>query len=171
MISAGSPRWEKPRPGRLHGSTGISRQAATCWTLGFAGGFMADALARRRRACYSIDPAAEVRSAAARNPLRAPLAYALDHDVGAGEASALSPMQASMPWFASMCIEHCVDLEPGSCSRSPAPCAPVDCLLFDTINRNPLLPVWPRSPLPKRPPIFCALLPRGTHDPRVHQTP
>lgn len=131
--------------------------------LGCAGGFMAEALARRGAHVTGIDPAADA-IAAARTHARTE-GLRIGYDVGVGEA--LPYEDASFD--AIVCVdvlEHVTDLN-RVLTEVARTLRPGGMFLFDTINRNPLA---------RFATIIIAedvlrLLPRGTHDPDMFIKP
>ncbi|TDL75233.1 3-demethylubiquinone-9 3-O-methyltransferase [Palleronia sediminis] len=131
--------------------------------LGCAGGFMAEALARRGAQVTGIDPARKAVEAARAHAETEGLSIA--YDVGAGEDL---PYEAGS-FDAVVCVdvlEHVRDLD-----RVMAEVArvlvPGGRFLFDTINRNALS----RFAVVTMAEDVMRLLPRGTHDPEMFITP
>ncbi|MEM9439509.1 MAG: bifunctional 2-polyprenyl-6-hydroxyphenol methylase/3-demethylubiquinol 3-O-methyltransferase UbiG [Pseudomonadota bacterium] len=124
--------------------------------LGCAGGFMAEALAKRGAVVTGIDPAEQAIEAARAHASQEDLT--IRYDVGVGEALPYPPNN----FDAVVCVdvlEHVEDLE-RVIEESSRVLRPGGLFLFDTINRNPLAHLvvitfaedWLR------------LLPKGTHD-------
>jgi 2-polyprenyl-6-hydroxyphenyl methylase/3-demethylubiquinone-9 3-methyltransferase len=125
--------------------------------LGCAGGFMAEALAKRGAAVTGIDPAAQAIAAARAHA--ADEGLNIRYDVGVGE----NLPYAENAFDAIVCVdvlEHVDDLD-----RVIQECArvlrPGGLFLFDTINRNLLA----RLVVIKAAEDWLKLLPKGTHDP------
>lgn len=125
--------------------------------LGCAGGFMAEAMARRGANVTGIDPAREAIEAARQHARASDLR--IGYDVGVGEALPYDPLA----FDAVVCVdvlEHVADL-----TRVLAEVArvlrPGGLFLYDTINRNPLA----RFATITVAEDVLRLLPRGTHDP------
>jgi 2-polyprenyl-6-hydroxyphenyl methylase/3-demethylubiquinone-9 3-methyltransferase len=125
--------------------------------LGCAGGFMAEAMAKRGANVTGIDPATEAIGAARRHARAEGLR--IGYDVGVGEALPY----ADEEFDAVVCVdvlEHVADL-----GRVLAEVArvlrPGGVFLFDTINRNPIA----RFATITMAEDVLRLLPRGTHDP------
>lgn len=131
--------------------------------LGCAGGFMAEALAKRGAVVSGLDPSAGAIAAARAHAAAEGLA--IDYREGFGEA---------LPWpdagfDAVVCVdvlEHVRDLD-----RVLAEVArvlrPGGWFLFDTINRNPLA-AFAVVTVAER---LLGLLPRGAHDPKLFIRP
>ncbi len=131
--------------------------------LGCAGGFMAEALARRGANVTGIDPAAGA-IAAARAHARAG-GLRIGYDVGVGEAL---PYDAAS-FDAVVCVdvlEHVADLDK-VLAEVARTLRPGGMFLFDTINRNPLA----RLATITLAEDLLRLLPRGTHDPALFIRP
>lgn len=151
-------------PGRLGWFDGhIDWAGKDVLDLGCAGGFMAEAMARRGAVVTGIDPAAEA-IAAARAHARAS-GLRIGYDVGVGEALPY----ADAAFDAVVCVdvlEHVADLH-----RVLAEVArvlrPGGVFLFDTINRNLLA----RLAVVTVAEDILRLLPRGTHDPALFIRP
>ncbi len=131
--------------------------------LGCAGGFMAEALARRGANVTGIDPAAEAIAAARTHAAAEGLA--IRYDTGVGEAL---PYPGAA-FDAVVCVdvlEHVADL-----GRVLAEVArvlrPGGQFLFDTINRNPVA----RFATITVAEDLLGLLPKGTHDPAMFIKP
>ena len=125
--------------------------------LGCAGGFMAEAIARRGARVTGVDPASKAIEAARRHAAQESLA--IDYDVGVGE----SLPYADMTFDIVVCVdvlEHVSDLrsvvrEVGRVLK------PGGVLAYDTINRTLLA----RFAVVTLCEAVLGLLPRGTHDP------
>ena len=151
-------------PGRLkHFDKLIDWQGKDVLDLGCAGGFMAEALAKRGANVTGIDPAADA-IAAARDHAKSE-GLRIGYDTGMGEA--LPYDDASFD--AVVCVdvlEHVTDLqkvleEVARCLR------PGGVFLFDTINRNPVARLATITVAED----ILRLLPRGTHDPAMFIKP
>ena len=151
-------------PGRLAWfDRQIDWQGKAVLDLGCAGGFMAEALARRGAEVTGIDPAAEAIAAARAHAREGGLR--IGYDVGAGEA--LPYDDASFD--AVVCVdvlEHVADL-PKVLAEVARTLRPGGMFLFDTINRN-LLARLATITIAED---LLRLLPRGTHDPAMFITP
>jgi len=151
-------------PGRLSWfDRHIDWQGRDVLDLGCAGGFMAEALARRGAQVTGIDPAAEAIDAARTHARTTGLR--IGYDVGAGEA--LPYRDASFD--AVVCVdvlEHVSDLN-RVLSEVARTLRPGGLFLFDTINRNPLA----RLATITFAEDLMRLLPRGTHDPAMFIKP
>lgn len=131
--------------------------------LGCAGGFMAEAMARRGAIGTGIDPASAAVEAARRHARSSGLP--ITYDVGVGEA---------LPYVAEgfdavVCVdvlEHVADLGK-VLSEVARVLRPGGLFLFDTINRNPLS----RFATITMAENILGLLPRGTHDPHLFIKP
>lgn len=131
--------------------------------LGCAGGFMAEALARRGAVVTGIDPAAEAIAAARAHARGAGLR--ISYDVGVGEALPY----ADAGFDAVVCVdvlEHVADLNKVLAEVARV-LRPGGLFLFDTINRNPLA----RLAVVTVAEDILRLLPRGTHDPALFIRP
>ncbi|TMM51283.1 bifunctional 2-polyprenyl-6-hydroxyphenol methylase/3-demethylubiquinol 3-O-methyltransferase UbiG [Sulfitobacter sabulilitoris] len=131
--------------------------------LGCAGGFMAEALARRGAQVTGIDPARQAIDAARRHATHNDLS--IRYDVGRGEELPYD----DGAFDAVVCVdvlEHVQDLD-----RVMAEIArvlrPDGTLLFDTINRNPIARLATITVAED----FLRLLPKGTHDPAMFIKP
>ncbi len=131
--------------------------------LGCAGGFMAEALAKKGAEITGIDPAAQAIAAARAHAAREGLA--IRYDVGVGEALPYGDGAFDCVVCVDV-LEHVADLQ-----RVMAEVArvlkPGGMFLYDTINRN-----W----MARLATITVAedilrLLPKGTHDPDMFITP
>lgn len=145
-------------PGRLKWfDSHINWPGKTVLDLGCAGGFMAEAMARRGANVTGIDPAADAIDAARRHSRDSGLR--VDYDVGVGEAL---PYEATA-FDAIVCVdvlEHVADL--GMVLAQVARVLrPGGLFLFDTINRNALARLVTITLAED----VLRLLPRGTHDP------
>lgn len=131
--------------------------------LGCAGGFMAEAMARRGAEVTGIDPA-EGAIAAARAHAAAE-GLAIRYETGVGEA--LPYDDASFD--AVVCVdvlEHVADL-PKVLAEVARVLKPGGLFLFDTINRNPLARLATITIAED----MLRLLPKGTHDPALFIRP
>lgn len=151
-------------PGRLRWfDRQIEWQGKAVLDLGCAGGFMAEALARRGTDVTGIDPAAEAIDAARAHAREGKLR--IGYDVGVGEA--LPYDDASFD--AVVCVdvlEHVADLNK-VLSEVARTLRPGGLFLFDTINRNPLARLATITIAED----VLRLLPRGTHDPEMFIKP
>ena len=151
-------------PGRLkHFDRLIDWQGKQVLDLGCAGGFMAEALARRGAQVTGIDPAAEAIAAARQHATAEGLDIA--YDVGVGEALPYDPAG----FDAVVCVdvlEHVTDLQKVMHEVARV-LRPGGLFLFDTINRNPLA----RLATITMAEDILRLLPRGTHDPALFIKP
>jgi len=151
-------------PGRLAWfDRQIDWQGKAVLDLGCAGGFMAEALARRGAEVTGIDPAAGAIAAARAHAREGGLR--IGYDVGAGEA--LPYDDASFD--AVVCVdvlEHVADL-PKVLAEVTRTLRPGGMFLFDTINRN-LLARLATITIAED---VLRLLPRGTHDPAMFIKP
>lgn len=151
-------------PGRLkHFDRLIDWQGKQVLDLGCAGGFMAEALARRGAQVTGIDPAAEA-IAAARQHAQAQ-GLQIGYDVGVGEALPYDPAG----FDAVVCVdvlEHVTDLQKVMHEVARV-LRPGGLFLFDTINRNPLARLATITVAED----ILRLLPRGTHDPALFIKP
>ncbi len=131
--------------------------------LGCAGGFMAEALARRGANVTGIDPAKDAVAAAQDHAAQEGLS--ISYDVGVGE---------SLPYDdgafdAVVCVdvlEHVSDLDK-VLSEMHRVLRPGGMALFDTINRNPLASFAVVTMAED----VLGLLPKGTHDPSMFIKP
>jgi 2-polyprenyl-6-hydroxyphenyl methylase / 3-demethylubiquinone-9 3-methyltransferase len=151
-------------PGRLkHFDTLIDWQGKDVLDLGCAGGFMAEALAKRGAQVTGIDPASDAITAARQHAQAEGLRIA--YDVGVGEAL---PYDAA-GFDAVVCVdvlEHVTDLQKVMFEVARV-LRPGGLLLFDTINRNPLARLATITVAED----ILRLLPRGTHDPAMFIKP
>ncbi len=141
----------------------IDWQSKAVLDLGCAGGFMAEALARRGADVTGIDPAAEAIDAARAHARDGKLR--IGYDVGVGEA--LPYDDASFD--AVVCVdvlEHVADLNK-VLSEVARTLRPGGLFLFDTINRNPLARLATITIAED----LLRLLPRDTHDPEMFIKP
>ena len=131
--------------------------------LGCAGGFMAEALARRGAQVTGIDPAANAIAAARAHAQTSGLA--INYDVGVGEALPYG----DAAYDAVVCVdvlEHVTDIA-AVLAELTRVLRPGGLFLFDTINRNPLA----RMATITIAEDLLRLLPRGTHDPAMFIKP
>lgn len=151
-------------PGRLkHFDTLIDWQGKDVLDLGCAGGFMAEALAKRGAQVTGIDPASDAIDAARQHAQAQGLRIA--YDVGVGEAL---PYDAA-GFDAVVCVdvlEHVTDLQKVMFEVARV-LRPGGLFLFDTINRNPLARLATITVAED----ILRLLPRGTHDPAMFIKP
>lgn len=151
-------------PGRLRWfDRQIDWQGKAVLDLGFAGGFMAEALARRGANVTGIDPAAEAIEAARAHARTGGLR--IGYDVGVGEAL---PYDAAS-FDAVVCVdvlEHVADLK-SVLAEVARTLRPGGMFLFDTISRNPLARLATITIAED----VLLLLPRGTHDPAMFIKP
>ena len=125
--------------------------------LGCAGGFMAEALAKRGAAVTGIDPAEQAIAAARTHA--ADQGLTIRYDVGLGE----SLPYAGDAFHAVVCVdvlEHVEDLD-RVIEESARVLKPGGLFMFDTINRNLLA----RLMVVTAAEDWLKLLPKGTHDP------
>lgn len=125
--------------------------------LGCAGGFMAEALAKRGAVVTGIDPAARAIAAARAHATDESLS--IRYDVGVGE----NLSYAENTFDAVVCVdvlEHVEDVD-RVIEESARVLRPGGLFLFDTINRNLLA----RLVVIKAAEDWLKLLPKGTHDP------
>lgn len=151
-------------PGRLkHFDKLIDWHGKDVLDLGCAGGFMAEALAKRGANVTGIDPAAEAIDAARTHAKAEGLR--IGYDTGVGEALPY----ADASFDAVVCVdvlEHVADL--GKVLAEVARCLrPGGLFLFDTINRNPVARLATITVAED----ILRLLPRGTHDPAMFIKP
>ena len=151
-------------PGRLkHFDRLIDWQGKRVLDLGCAGGFMAEALARRGAQMTGIDPAEEAIKAARAHAADGGLS--IRYDTGVGEALPY----ADASFDAVVCVdvlEHVQDL-PRVIAEVRRVLVPGGTFLFDTINRNPLA----RLAVITAAEDVLRLLPKGTHDPEMFIKP
>ena len=151
-------------PGRLAWfDRHIDWQGRDVLDLGCAGGFMAEALARRGAHVTGIDPAADAIDAARAHARESGLR--IGYDVGGGEAL---PYE-SASFDAVVCVdvlEHVADLTK-VLSEVARTLRPGGLFLFDTINRTLLARLATITVAED----MLRLLPRGTHDPAMFIRP
>lgn len=151
-------------PGRLSWfDTMIDWPAKRVLDLGCAGGFMAEALARRGATVTGIDPAAQAIDAARVHAESQTLE--ITYQTGKGE----SLPHDSGSFDAVVCVdvfEHVQDLD-RVLREIARVLVPGGVLLFDTINRNPLARLATITIAED----LLRLLPKGTHDPAMFITP
>jgi 2-polyprenyl-6-hydroxyphenyl methylase/3-demethylubiquinone-9 3-methyltransferase len=131
--------------------------------LGCAGGFMAEALARRGARVTGLDPAAAAITAARAHAAAEGLS--IRYDIGAGEALPY----AAQRFDAVVCVdvlEHVADL-PQVITEVARVLRPGGRFLYDTINRTALA----RFATITLAEEVLRLLPRGTHDPALFIRP
>lgn len=131
--------------------------------LGCAGGFMAEALARRGARVTGIDPAR--RAIAAARDHAASEGLAIRYDIGTGEEMDYPPAS----FDAVVCVdvlEHVQDLDRVLANVARV-LRPGGRLFFDTINRTALAK-FAAITLAES---VLRILPRGTHDPGMFITP
>ena len=131
--------------------------------LGCAGGFMAEALARRGADVTGLDPASDAIAAARAHAETEGLA--IRYDVGVGEALPY----ADSTFDAVVCVdvlEHVSDLQ-RVLDEVQRVLKPGGTFLFDTINRNPLA----RFAVVTMAEDLLGLLPKGAHDPGMFIRP
>ncbi|MEM9975066.1 MAG: bifunctional 2-polyprenyl-6-hydroxyphenol methylase/3-demethylubiquinol 3-O-methyltransferase UbiG [Pseudomonadota bacterium] len=131
--------------------------------LGCAGGFMAEALARKGAHVTGIDPAAQAIEAARAHADQQDLT--IKYDVGVGEA--LPYDNAAFDYVVCVdVLEHVADLT--QVMREVARVLkPGGVFLYDTINRNALARLATITVAES----ILRLLPRGTHDPALFIKP
>jgi 2-polyprenyl-6-hydroxyphenyl methylase/3-demethylubiquinone-9 3-methyltransferase len=151
-------------PGRLAWfDRHLDWQGCDVLDLGCAGGFMAEALARRGAQVTGIDPAADAIQAARAHARTSGLRIA--YDVGVGESLPYD----TASFDAVVCVdvlEHVADLN-RVLSEVARTLRPGGVFLFDTINRNPLARLATITVAED----ILRLLPRGTHDPAMFIKP
>ena len=131
--------------------------------LGCAGGFMAEALAKRGAQVTGIDPATDAVEAARAHACESGLR--IRYDVGVGEALPYD----TASFDAVVCVdvlEHVSDLRKVLYEVARI-LRPGGVFLFDTINRNPLARLATITIAED----LLRLLPRGTHDPAMFIKP
>lgn len=131
--------------------------------LGCAGGFMADALARRGARVTGIDPAARAVAAATAHAARE--GHDIRYDVGVGEALPYADASFDVVVCVDV-LEHVADLA-AVMAETARVLRPGGLFLFDTINRNPLA----RFGVVTVAEDVLGLLPKGTHDPEMFIRP
>ncbi|MBQ2261361.1 MAG: 3-demethylubiquinone-9 3-O-methyltransferase [Loktanella sp.] len=151
-------------PGRLkHFDRLIDWQGKDVLDLGCAGGFMAEAMAKRGANVTGIDPAADAIDAARRHATAEGLR--IGYDTGMGE----SLPYGDDSFDAVVCVdvlEHVTDLNK-VLAEVARTLRPGGLFLFDTINRNPLARLATITIAED----ILRLLPRGTHDPGMFIKP
>ncbi|CAM4172922.1 bifunctional 2-polyprenyl-6-hydroxyphenol methylase/3-demethylubiquinol 3-O-methyltransferase UbiG [Palleronia rufa] len=151
-------------PGRLKWfDRHMSWEGKRVLDLGCAGGFMAEALARRGARVTGLDPAGQAIEAARSHAA----AEGLDirYDIGTGEEMSY----ADASFDAVVCVdvlEHVRDLTAVLAQVSRVLVADGR-FLFDTINRNPLSRLAAITVAED----LLRVLPKGTHDPDMFITP
>ncbi len=131
--------------------------------LGCAGGFMAEALAKRGARVVGLDPAARAIAAARAHAARQNLE--IDYDVGVGEALPYADAAFDIVVCVDV-LEHVSDLEK-VVTEIARVLKPGGLFLFDTINRNPLAAFLVVTVAER----LLRLLPRGAHDPKLFIRP
>ncbi|SDZ73787.1 bifunctional 2-polyprenyl-6-hydroxyphenol methylase/3-demethylubiquinol 3-O-methyltransferase UbiG [Rubrimonas cliftonensis] len=131
--------------------------------LGCAGGFMAEALARRGARVTGIDPAARAVAAAGAHAAREGLD--IRYDVGVGEALPYDDASFDVVVCVDV-LEHVADLA-AVMAETARVLRPDGLFLFDTINRNRLA----RFAVVTVAENILGLLPKGTHDPEMFIRP
>jgi 2-polyprenyl-6-hydroxyphenyl methylase/3-demethylubiquinone-9 3-methyltransferase len=165
---SGEVRWVRTLgnlvPGRLKWfDRHIDWRGKDVLDLGCAGGFMAEALARRGATVTGIDPAADAVEAARRHAAETGLR--IRYDTGVGEALPYG----DGAFDAVVCVdvlEHVADLDL-VLSEVARVLRPGGLFLYDTINRNALA----RLATITMAEDILRLLPRGTHDPALFIRP
>ena len=151
-------------PGRLKWfDRHIDWQGKDVLDLGCAGGFMAEAIAKRGAAVTGIDPASEAIGAARRHASEG--GFMINYDVGVGEAL---PYEDGA-FDAVVCVdvlEHVEELDKVLAEVARV-LRPGGLFLFDTINRNPVA----RLATITMAEDVLRLLPKGTHDPAMFIKP
>ncbi|MFD1341948.1 bifunctional 2-polyprenyl-6-hydroxyphenol methylase/3-demethylubiquinol 3-O-methyltransferase UbiG [Litorisediminicola beolgyonensis] len=151
-------------PGRL---TWFDRQ--TDWDgrdvldLGCAGGFMAEALARRGARVTGLDPAQGAIAAARAHAESEGLA--IRYDIGVGEEMPFDDQSFDIVVCVDV-LEHVADLDT-TLAEVARVLRPGGLFLYDTINRNPLA----RFVAITMAEDVIGILPKGTHDPAMFITP
>ena len=161
-------RWVRTLKNLVPGRLGwfdrhIDWQGKQVLDLGCAGGFMAEALAKRGATVTGIDPAAGAIAAARHHAEMGALRIA--YDVGTGEALPY----ADAGFDAVVCVdvlEHVADLNQ-VLAQVMRVLRPGGLFLFDTINRN-LIARLATITIAED---LLRLLPRGTHDPAMFIKP
>lgn len=141
----------------------VDWRGAEVLDLGCAGGFMAEAIARRGARVTGIDPAVDAVAAARAHAAGGGLD--IRYDVGVGEALPY----ADDAFDAVVCVdvlEHVADLDKVIAEVARV-LKPGGVFLFDTINRNPVASLVAVT-LAER---VLRLLPVGTHDPALFIRP
>lgn len=131
--------------------------------LGCAGGFMAEAIARRGARVTGIDPAAKAIEAARRHAAKESLAIA--YDVGVGESLPYDDMTFDIVVCGDV-LEHVADLR-RVIAEVRRVLKPGGVFAYDTINRTLLA----RCVIVTLAEVVLRILPRGTHDPALFITP
>ncbi|PZX18918.1 3-demethylubiquinone-9 3-methyltransferase [Palleronia aestuarii] len=131
--------------------------------LGCAGGFMAEALAKRGAVVTGLDPAEDAIEAARKHAKSE--GHEITYDTGVGEELPY----ADASFDAVVCVdvlEHVRDLD-AVLREVERVLVPGGHFLFDTINRNPIA----RFATITAAEDILGLLPKGTHDPEMFITP
>ncbi|MEL6643810.1 MAG: bifunctional 2-polyprenyl-6-hydroxyphenol methylase/3-demethylubiquinol 3-O-methyltransferase UbiG [Pseudomonadota bacterium] len=131
--------------------------------LGCAGGFMAEALAKRGAEVTGIDPATDAIDAARDHAAASGLS--IHYDVGVGEALPY-PERAFDAVVCVDVLEHVNDLQ-RVLAEVERVLKPGGMFLFDTINRNPISRLATIAVAEE----VLRLLPKGTHDPDLFIKP
>ncbi|WP_424974795.1 bifunctional 2-polyprenyl-6-hydroxyphenol methylase/3-demethylubiquinol 3-O-methyltransferase UbiG [Dinoroseobacter sp. S124A] len=131
--------------------------------LGCAGGFMAEAIARKGAQVTGIDPAAKAIAAARAHAAAEGLE--IRYDTGVGEALPYDDARFDVVVCVDV-LEHVEDLAQVIAEVSRV-LRPGGMFLFDTINRNPLA----RLAVITMAEDVLGLLPKGTHDPAMFIKP
>ena len=145
-------------PGRLSWFDGlVDWRGADVLDLGCAGGFMAEALARRGAKVTGIDPAAKAIEAARAHAAGEGLD--IRYDVGTGEDMPYPDAAFNVAVCVDV-LEHVADLD-RVLAQTFRVLRPGGRFLFDTINRNALSRLATITVAED----VLGLLPKGTHDP------
>ncbi|QFS82236.1 Ubiquinone biosynthesis O-methyltransferase [Roseivivax sp. THAF40] len=151
-------------PGRLkYFDRYIDWSGKTVLDLGCAGGFMAEALAKRGAEVTGIDPAREAINAAKAHAEGEGLS--IRYDVGVGEALPYGDDS----FDAVVCVdvlEHVADLQK-TLDEVARVLRPGGLFLYDTINRNAVARLMAITMAED----VVRILPKGTHDPEMFITP
>ncbi|WP_425092284.1 bifunctional 2-polyprenyl-6-hydroxyphenol methylase/3-demethylubiquinol 3-O-methyltransferase UbiG [Tropicimonas sp. S265A] len=151
-------------PGRLaYFDRFVHWPGAQVLDLGCAGGFMAEAIAKKGAWVTGIDPAAQAISAAQAHAAETGLE--IRYDVGVGEALPYDDDAFDIVVCVDV-LEHVADLSK-VLSEVDRVLKPGGVFLFDTINRNPLA----RFAVITLAEDTLGLLPKGTHDPEMFIKP
>ena len=161
-------RWVRTLKRMVDGRLGwfddlVDWQGLRVLDLGCAGGFMAEALARRGARVTGIDPAGKAIGAAREHAASEGLE--IRYDIGVGEALPY-PDDAFDAVVCVDVLEHVADLE-RVCAEMARVTAPGGTLCFDTIARNPVA----RFAAITIAEDVLRVLPKGTHDPAMFIRP